>query len=242
MIVSGGVKISDGAYNLKEGKNIEIFNSDFSLSNCKAKQFLDLPPREKAFGGQIGENYVICGGRDYNDINYDTCFSISNSSDKLNKTYSKMQTPRYGAASVVLNNTLYISGGGIRSIRSINSTEVIVQNNQKKNQNLTDLTQPLSGHCAVLLSSQKIMIIGGVNLDEDQNKTYLVDPKEKFESLDGPSMQYKRSYHACGSTVFKEEDYVMVIGGWGATKKAELYNSGNKNWTERKLILYTITA
>ena len=236
LIVSGGVNISDGAYDLEEGKSIEIFNSDFSLSNCKAKHFLDLPPREKAFGGQIGENYVICGGKNYNNNFYNTCFSISNSSGKLNQTYSIMQIERYGAASVVLNNTLYISGGGMLSIRSINSTEVIVQNNQNKIKNLTDLTQPLSGHCAVLLSSEKIMIIGGVNLEEDQSNTYLVDPKEKFESLDGPSMQYKRSYHACGSIVFKEEEYVMVIGGWGAAaNKTELYNSGNKNWTERKL-------
>ena len=77
--MSGGVKISDNSSsNLKDGTSIEIFNSDFSLSNCKAKQFLDLPPREKAFGGQIGENYVICGGKVYNQTTYDNCFSISN--------------------------------------------------------------------------------------------------------------------------------------------------------------------
>ena len=81
------------------------------------------------------------------------------------------------------------------------------------------------------------MIIGGTNLkDGEQNKTYFVDPKENFNSSDGPSMTYKRSEHGCGSTVFNDEDYVMVIGGWGATKKTELYYSGNKNWTERKLV------
>ena len=151
LIVSGGVKISDNSSsNLKDGTSIEIFNSDFSLSNCKAKQFLDLPPREKAFGGQIGENYVICGGRDYNDINYDTCFSISNSSGELNKTYSKMQIPRYGAASVVLNNALYISGGGIGLgfIRCNESAEII---QYYKSGFVEDLKQPLGQHCAVTL-------------------------------------------------------------------------------------------
>ena len=87
------------------------------------------------------------------------------------------------------------------------------------------------------------MIIGGTNLkDGDQNKTYFVDPKENFNSSDGPSMTYKRSEHGCGSTVFNDEDYVMVIGGWGATNRTELYYSGNKNWTERKLITISSTG
>ena len=91
------------------------------------------------------------------------------------------------------------------------------------------------------------MIIGGVNREGDQIKTYIVDPKENFSSSDGPSMNYNRSEHGCGSTVFNDEDYVMVIGGygrWGANNKTELYYSGNKNWTERKLItiLSTTTA
>ena len=149
MIVSGGVKISDNSSsNLKDGTSIEIFNSDFSLSNCKAKQFLDLPPREKALGGQISVNYVICGGRDYNHKIYDTCFSISNSSGELNKTYSKMQIPRYGAGSVVLNNTLYISGGGSGLIRCNESAEII-QN--YKSGFVEDLKQPLGKHCTVTL-------------------------------------------------------------------------------------------
>ena len=86
------------------------------------------------------------------------------------------------------------------------------------------------------------MIIGGVNLEGDQTKTYIVDPKENFKSSDGPSMNYKRSEHGCGSTVFNDKDYVMVIGGWGVKKKTELYYSGNKNWTERKLITISSTG
>ena len=101
---------------------------------------LDLPPREKAFGGQIGENYVICGGKVYNQTTYDDCFSISNTSGKLNKSYSKMKIPRHGAASVVLNNTLYISGGGISNIRSNKSAEII---QHYKSGFVEDLKQPL---------------------------------------------------------------------------------------------------
>ena len=91
LIVSGGVKISD--HYEPDGKSMEILNSDFSLSNCKAKP-LDLPPREKAFGGQIGENYVVCGGRVYNRTIFNTCFSISNSTGKLNKNYAEMKVSR----------------------------------------------------------------------------------------------------------------------------------------------------
>ena len=58
-----------------------------------------------------------------------------------------MQIPRYGAASVVLNNTLYISGGG-NSLRC-NETAEILQHN--KSGFVEDLKQPLGQHCAVTL-------------------------------------------------------------------------------------------
>ena len=158
-----------------------------------------------------------------------------------------MQVARHSAASVIWNNTLYISGGtvprnGTGSIIAINSTEIIVQNNLTKIRKPKDLLQPLSGHCAVLLSTKKIMIIGGRDLNDNQNKTYFVDPKENFDSTDGPSMTNSRRFHACGSTVFKNEDYVMVLGGYPSKSsfKAELYRGSYNNWTECKLLIFTI--
>ena len=59
-----------------------------------------------------------------------------------------MKMPRHGAASVVLNNTLYISGGGIRNIRSNKSAEIIQHH---KSGFVEDLKQPLGRHCAVTL-------------------------------------------------------------------------------------------
>ena len=77
LIISGQVRDSPkGLPNLDEGKHVEIINSDFSPSRCKEKK-LDFLPRIKAFGGKIGENNIICGGRSDETI-YDTCFSISN--------------------------------------------------------------------------------------------------------------------------------------------------------------------
>ena len=231
----------------EEGNIVEIVNSDFSPSNCKEDK-LEFPPRRKAFGGQIGEINIICGGKYDQETIYGDCISISKSGE-VNKSFSRLQIPRYGAASVIWNNTLYISGGSIPkedqgeiigSIKAINSTEVIGQNNQENIKKPTNLTQPLSGHCAILLSTEKIiMIIGGADLKNgDQKKTYFVDPKENFNSSDGPSMTYERSFHACGSTVFENEDYVMVVGGFPRGSKVELYQGSNGNWTECKLLTF----
>ena len=228
--------IMSGATYAEESKHVEIVNSDFSPSHCKETR-LNFLPRNKAFGGQIGENNIICGGRYSPDEEvYDTCFSISNDGE----VFSTLQVAKHSAASVIWNNTLYINGGSIpkgRGSIAVNSTEIIVQNS---NLITKDLLRPLSGHCAVLLNTKKIMIIGGRDLKDYQNKTYFVDPNENFTSTDGPSMTNERSYHACSSTVFKHEDYVMVVGGYPtkSANKTELYRGSYNNWTECKLLSF----
>ena len=159
--MSGGVReYPQSSLNYEDGNYVEIVNSDFSQSHCK-EMYLDFPPRHRAFGGQIGEMNIICGGKYNSTTIYDTCFSISNSGE-VNKNFSTMQIARYGAASAIWNNNLYISGGKAPLVSK--STEIIVQNNQTNFNETKDLTQPLYGHCAVLLSTEEIMIIGGANL------------------------------------------------------------------------------
>ena len=99
--MSGGVKeYQHSSHNYEEGNYVEIVNSDFSKSNCKEKllDFRDFPPRQRAFGGQIGELNIICGGIYNSSTKYDTCFSISNSGE-VNKKFSTLQIARYGITS-----------------------------------------------------------------------------------------------------------------------------------------------
>ena len=167
--MSGGVRPRpDGRYYLEDGLMSEIVNHDFSPSNCNT---IDLElQREHTFGGQIGTKFVMCGGKKNDHENRrkisDNCFSVS-SSGKLNNTFANLKFPRFGAASVVINNTLYISGGEIPKNESnpawaclITASAEIIAENDDKSKIVNNLTQPLSNHCAVLLSNQKIMVIG----------------------------------------------------------------------------------
>ena len=93
--MSGGVRPDEDTHlNFKEGKYVEIVNSDFSNSHCK-QRYLDFPPRARAFGGQIGELNIICGGKYNFSTTFDNCFSISKSGE-VNKNFSTLQIARYG--------------------------------------------------------------------------------------------------------------------------------------------------
>ena len=164
--MSGGVRRNPkrGLYYSEDGLKTEIVNQDFSLSNCNTT---DLPfslKRKGPVGGQIGTNYVICGGKDDDLKISDNCFSVS-SSGKVNTTFANLKFPRYGAASVVINKTLYISGGIVPKEDSNfhgNASAEIIAENHENSRFVNNLSQPLSNHCAVLLSNQKIMVIGKV--------------------------------------------------------------------------------
>ena len=163
--MSGAVRHNPkGIWYLEEGLKTEIVNQDFSLSNCNITVLPFLLKRECPIGGQIGTNYVICGGKDDDRKISDNCFSVS-TSGKLNTTFANLKFPRYGAASVVINKTLYISGGKVLKEDSnfhCNASAEIIAENHENSRFVNNLSQPLSNHCSVLLSNQKIMVIGTV--------------------------------------------------------------------------------
>ena len=108
--------------------------------------------RQDAVGAFLNDQPIICGGADGNYRNtYETCLTFQNS--RWSQTH-KLTTRRWGAASVLLNETtLWILGGYGNGY--LDSTEFI---NINERNGIPGKKLPIAmyGMCAVKYSSEKI--------------------------------------------------------------------------------------
>ena len=90
----------------------------------KCSDWTDFPKsyRSGSTGGLVGKSILICGGSDGSDGS-DECYSLNRDSSAL---ITKMSEKRYGAASLVLNQTtLWITGGWNPVSLKLTSSEFI---------------------------------------------------------------------------------------------------------------------
>ena len=104
-------------------RSIDII--DLSVKGeSKCPDWTDFPKSDwsGSTGGLVGKSILICGGEESN-IEIDECYSLNRDSSAL---ITKMSEKRYGAASLVLNQTtLWITGGWNSESFRLRSTEFI---------------------------------------------------------------------------------------------------------------------
>ena len=104
-------------------RSIDII--DLSVKGeSKCPDWTDFPKSDwsGSTGGLVGKSILICGGGDTN-TEIDECYSLNRDSSAL---ITKMSEKRYGAASLVLNQTtLWITGGWNSESFRLRSTEFI---------------------------------------------------------------------------------------------------------------------
>ena len=186
-----------------------------------------------ASGGVINGSPMVCGG--YKGGLGPKVESSCYSHDKgLNiwKQHAIMNQARYLHASVPLDNSLWITGGGYQAGNGLDifkSTEFVHGDGT-----VTigpDLPTARYGHCMVTLHDGKVMIIGGYHEDHD----VLVFDQSNNVFTTGPSTLEKRFYHACtlfNSPLHGNRPIVLAAGGSGSGT-AEIYDYTITNeWQE----------
>ena len=90
----------------------------------KCPDWTDFPKSDwsGSTGGLVGKSILICGGIDLATVT-DECYSLNRDSSAL---ITKMSEKRYGAASLVINQTtLWITGGSNSEWYKLTSSEFI---------------------------------------------------------------------------------------------------------------------
>jgi hypothetical protein len=203
----------------EETKTIEIIDLK-SAKTCK--NLPDFPYAEPGFGGLGFQNMpMICSH--YRP----ECFSL----DRNKWTYSSNASPGsyYGAVSLSPYQTykLFITGG--------NTTEVLTEQGWKELPQRSPFVK-IYLHCAVLVNSSTLMVIGGHQNHKSSNKTYFFNTENEIWT-EGPQLKNQRYSHSCG-TIRKnhqsQEFSVLVAGGNGGDdnllSSVEILDPGSKEW------------
>jgi hypothetical protein len=204
---------------------LEIIDLE-SAKTCKnLPEFPELPGLGlKVFGGLGFQNMpLIC-----TDLG---CISLVR-----NKwTYSSNASPGYnvydGAVSLSPYPTksykLFLTGGY--------TTEVLTEHGWKELPQKIPVT--ISDHCAALVNSITVMVIGGKHHDKYSNKTFFFNTENEIWT-EGPQLKQFRNDHSCG-TIRKnsqsQEFSVIVAGGaerWHSEilSSVEILDPGSKEW------------
>ena len=60
---------------------------------------------------------------------------------------------------------------------------------------------------------KSIYLIGGKQNGEESDKTWIIDPTNNFEIIEGPRMNNARSKHLCATMRINNKIFIVVFGG-----------------------------
>jgi hypothetical protein len=145
-----------------------------------------------------------------------------------------MTTKRVFSASVPLNGKLWVTGGDQNRLPS---TEYVSPNGDAS-QPGPDLPSARAGHCAVKLSTGKVMLLGGGygNLNGIGKSVIIFDPDTETFDISLQSLKTHRFNFGCAvfkSAMHDNREVVLAVGGlFRATAEVWDYTQLNAEWTE----------
>merc|ERR1712223_120636 len=149
-----------------------------------------------ASGAVVDGTIVVCGG------GYPTtkqCYSFGH--DKKWKAINPMTTPRRYAASIPINNTLWVGGGLVDVDNRYKSTELVYLDGRRSSTK-QQLPEARSASCAAEYNGNIFLTGGkhgyGYGNIYSQDNTWIINTNEDFRLTNGPNMLKKRAGHACG--------------------------------------------
>ncbi len=183
------------------------------------EEFPNLPVTLSNAVGQIVDGRVIiCGGATSTGQYSNKCYQLSEDGSEWEDGPS-MSTERFGAASLVHNDELWVLGGG--NLNYITKTTEFFSAYNSSWQTLeTAMDKSLAEHCVVKISDQgEVMIIGGQQRENDIvasmksrhvfTGSWLGDSWEEVDPIN-----VKRFDHSCGNfRMSNGSDIVVVAGG-----------------------------
>jgi len=197
-------------------QNTEIVDLEDASFNCAVSQF---PTKvDGATGGLVGDTPLICGGSNFEK----SCYSLKEDGDW--KLDSNLNTARIFAANgkVIMSNKLVIAGG--LNGNDLDTIEVVAPNTRSETLPIR-LPDAIRDSCIVPWDTNTFMIIGG-DSGGLRSQTYFFNMANNTYT-NGPSLLTARSFFGCHTMKINGEDFIIVAGGFGATKSTEYLRKAN---------------
>jgi len=189
-----------------ETAQMEVMDERGSTKICNSKSIYPLKVEDAT--AVFTDNYIIvCGGYRTNSA----CYTYADNQQGWTKL-ADMDTPRYGSASVSIDDGILVTGGYDGS-NYVKTSEIVFLNGTVKQGK--PLPEPRYGHCLVEYQGH-IISTGGRDGNGDENSiVWLFNNHEEFTMTNLPSMIYKRYGHACGivhSSLHNGRPLLVVAG------------------------------
>ena len=200
MLIIGGVSKVEGELIDLSGKN----------DLCKSKQPFE---RWAAVGGVLNNSIIICGGKSNIGGRHQNC-TLLDDSDKPFEI--KMQEKRYGAASVVINDSSIWIVGGNNGENDLNSSEVIsLHDNKGKSTKGFQFPFTITFHCMIQYAANSVFIIGGSQNGETSINTWIVRflNDEIVQIKKGPELNHKRKLMSCSKMQDDSGNTKLIVAG-----------------------------
>ena len=163
-----------------------------------------------ATGCILQNKIVLCGGQD-NEDNVSNQIKIIG----LPNCNFKMIVPRLNATSVVLNKSKIWVTGGVdpNHLQTTEKSTEIISLNEPPVLG-PDLPFIAYNHSMILVNTKTIYLIGGIQGNSQDGKTWIIDPTNDFQIKEGPSLNFARSNHSCSKMRIEGRIFLVVAGGW----------------------------
>jgi hypothetical protein len=223
------------------GTTVEVIDLESSKTTCKNLPNFPIDVFSSFGGLGFEEKPLICGGRT-NVGSTNECFTlkdnvwIPSANFKANITSAAISSSPYPLSSHKLLVT-----GGYSSSTLLSTFEVLTKEGWKTIS--PSLPVKTSDHCAVLVNSTTIMIIGGYR---NQKNTHYFNSLNA-EWVRGPQLQQERKYHSCGRIMRdsqSQETSIVVVGGMDRSDKhlssVEILDEGSNEWRQGPALPFEI--
>jgi len=153
-----------------------------------------------------------------------SCYSLKE--DGNWKVESNLNTARQYAANgeVIMNDKLVIAGGDTGYY--LDTIEVVAPNTRSETLPIR-LPAAMYDSCIVPWDTNTFMIIGGYSgRRSSRNQTYFINMANNAYT-NGPNLLTPRSFFACHTMEVNGEDFIIVAGGYGASKSTEYLQKAN---------------
>jgi len=213
-----------------ETAQMEVMDERGSTKICNSKSIYPLKVEDAT--AVFTDNYIIvCGGYRTNSA----CYTYADNQQGWTKL-ADMDTPRYGSASVSIDDGILVTGGyDDETHGTLKTSEIIFLNGTVKQGK--PLPEPREGHCLVEYQGQ-IISTGGYDRNGYSTSTvWSFNNHEEFTMTKKPSMIHRRTQHACGivhSSLHDGRPLLVIAGGyggWGSDKSEYLdFSVSGSQW------------
>jgi len=229
-VISGGRH--PGQYFLTGGESQDfLVNNNVCNTEVTPEEMKLGVARGGAVSELVGEDVLLCGGRDTEGAIRDDCIAYNITSGAWS-AHSILTAPREEAACTVVGGNMFILGGIIDGDQSFSVERWDPVEEEWRAS--SDMPEVRVRFCAAAVDTRFLAVIGGEMDGEVLDSMKTLDLETNEWRMQAQVLQTPRKDHACVSTRLDDEEGILVAGGVDSEgqplKSVEFFSIPKQEW------------